>query len=586
MILRTIKRSAFVAVLLILLSCSHESSITDRLDRIKEVGDSNPTLALEMLDSLSIQIHEQSSSVQNKYYLTKLRMQDKAYIPAKSDLIAKQLLTYYEKHGNAAELQETYYYAGSVYRDLQDTPRALTYFFKAAELAETDASLDSLMLRNTYSNLSFLFYVVQDYTNALIYAKKEHVIARALNKVTLNSMMHLGTTFAALDSTKLAEEVYAQTLDTIKAMPQMTDETTTLCLLLHSLASQKDTIHSTECFRLIENKHVEDTTDLKCYAYAEYYNLIGKVDSATYYYNIVLENKNDWLKMYDASKTLFYLYDKRGQSAEALRYVREYIKISDSIDLGKRQELAATVNNEFQYHRDKNEEQRMMNENEQFRTWLFLALAAIIVGSLLVVVGAFYRRNRHLKELLQMSNELDKQIDAKKKLQMEIEARKNELDESRERLEKSERDLEKVKTQLQAANAELTQYDERMQATEQLLSERMAQNQTFLNLLHQSELAGHAEDIVHAIRQTANGKKNMKDADWKQLYQAVDEIYPTFKDQLLKELGSFTEQQMKVCYLMRIGLSNSQIQHMTNMSRATVWRWTKKYRWIQTQNLN
>ena len=72
----------------------------------------------------------------------------------------------------------------------------------------------------------------------------------------------------------------------------------------------------------------------------------------------------------------------------------------------------------------------------------------------------------------------------------------------------------------------------------------------------------------------------MKSADWKQLYQAVDELYPLFKDRLLKELGTFTEQQMQVCYLMRIGLSKPQIQNMTNLSRVTVWRWVKKYDWV------
>ena len=40
----------------------------------------------------------------------------------------------------------------------------------------------------------------------------------------------------------------------------------------------------------------------------------------------------------------------------------------------------------------------------------------------------------------------------------------------------------------------------------------------------------------------------------------------------INELGNYTEQQQQVCYLMRIGLSNPQIQNMTNLSRPTVWR--------------
>ncbi len=75
----------------------------------------------------------------------------------------------------------------------------------------------------------------------------------------------------------------------------------------------------------------------------------------------------------------------------------------------------------------------------------------------------------------------------------------------------------------------------------------------------------------------------MTAADWKKLYQAVDELYPSFKDRLLKELGTFTEQQMQVCYLMRIGLSKTQIQNMTNLSRSTVWRWVKKYDWVHAE---
>lgn len=37
----------------------------------------------------------------------------------------------------------------------------------------------------------------------------------------------------------------------------------------------------------------------------------------------------------------------------------------------------------------------------------------------------------------------------------------------------------------------------------------------------------------------------MKSSDWKQLYQAVDELYSLFKDRLLKELGNFTNSRCK-----------------------------------------
>ena len=155
---------------------------------------------------------------------------------------------------------------------------------------------------------------------------------------------------------------------------------------------------------------------------------------------------------------------------------------------------------------------------------------------LMAVSFVIYRKNRHLKELLRLSKELSKHIDDNKKLHEEIYAKEKELKDSKTLLYKSELDLENIKCQLRNVNEELAISGEELKKKERLLSERMVQNQTFLNLLHQSELEGSAEDVIYAIRQSSGGTKNMTTADWKQLYRAIDDLYPTFKDQLLKAI--------------------------------------------------
>ena len=140
--------------------------------------------------------------------------------------------------------------------------------------------------------------------------------------------------------------------------------------------------------------------------------------------------------------------------------------------------------------------------------------------------------------------------------------------------------MKSVRGELDRLNAELSDYDRELKSKEQQLLEKIEQNKTFVNLLHKTELEGKAEDVIHAITQSATGKKDMKPSDWKRLYQAVDELYPFFKDRMLIELGTFTEKQMQVCYLMRAGLTNHQIQNITSLSRVTVWRWTNKYSWV------
>lgn len=122
-----IKICTIACLLSLLLSCNKET-VSNKIDAIKKVGDSDPTLALAMLDSLSISIVEQPEKIKNKYFLAKLRVQDKADIIPQSDISAKKLLAYYTNKGTDLEKQEVYFYAGSVYRDLHDMPRSLEYF--------------------------------------------------------------------------------------------------------------------------------------------------------------------------------------------------------------------------------------------------------------------------------------------------------------------------------------------------------------------------------------------------------------------------------------------------------------------------
>ena len=85
-------------------------------------------------------------------------------------------------------------------------------------------------------------------------------------------------------------------------------------------------------------------------AFAQYYDLCGKTDSAIVYCNLVLEKGTDIYNQYDASRLLHRIYSKRGDVQNSNRYAAVYMALSDSLDFGKRQELASTVNNQFQYH--------------------------------------------------------------------------------------------------------------------------------------------------------------------------------------------------------------------------------------------
>ena len=77
-----------------------------------------------------------------------------------------------------------------------------------------------------------------------------------------------------------------------------------------------------------------------------------------------MADQSDFAYAYDASKFLFDLYEGQGNNEEAIKYAKSYVNISDSLDLGKRQEMAATGNRDgLALHHIPREEKKQPTED-------------------------------------------------------------------------------------------------------------------------------------------------------------------------------------------------------------------------------
>lgn len=567
-----------VFFILILVACSKNATLKE-LERIQKTGDNDPKVALTMLDSLEMEIRSEPEYVRARFDLLRVRLNDKAGNIATSDIVIKKLIAYFESNGNASDKQEVYYYAGSVYRDLQDTPRAMEYFLKSTDCFARK-SCDSVMLCNTYSNLNDLYYKVQNYREAVDMAKKELDISKKMGKDVILPSMHLGTAYLALKETKRAKTAFDTAFYHIIRSKDISTYREFLIYLLCDYSDLGEMERAKACFLRIKQVPLAQLSPFSCMAFAQYYEAVGKKDSAIIYCKRILDSGRDLYNQYDAAKLLYQLYEGEGDTDSACRVAAVYMQLSDSLDFGERQELSATINNEYKYHLDQKKERELKDKEARYRNTLILvSLILFLLGSLAYVLYV-RRKNKNSQEIVQLSSELQCVFDDEKLLREDIHKKENELAMLKMTTQKSSDELDRTKLELERVNAELSDYEMALKAKKQQLAEKINQNKTFIKLLHQSELAVNAEDVIYTVRESSTGKRNMKAADWKQLYQAVDELYPSFRDKLLKELGTFTEQQMQVCYLMRIGLSKNQIQNMTGLSRVTVWRWVKKYDWV------
>lgn len=616
---------------LIAIACKDFNSVECELEEIKKIGDREPFVALAQYDSLQGQIGSASEYIRNKYALLGLRLRDKALLLHTSDSCIRRLVPYFEKKGTVREKQEVYYYAGSVYRDLKDTPRSLEYFLLSTEFAQND-NIDSLMLRNSYSQLHNLYLSVQDYSNALLAAEKECDISSRLGILDDVSRMHLANAHFRLNNEKIAYKLMGEVLQ-IEASAEENRNFGVLSDLLYSYSYLKDKEKAGICFNLLSD--YEPLSSANYLSLAKYYILVGESDSCVQCFKHVLSS-DDLEAKYDASNQLFQYYMGKGDKEQALHYAALFNDISAELNLGKRQELAATVNNQYKYYRDKQEEEKIKKERR------FLAIIARAAGILCIIITVisialfYYQKYKRARRLLGIANSLKITNQLKREKEQELfneeklvnaitenivttkeekERIENELTKTTKRitelteslkearlecdakmnaLKEKEEELQQNKQTLHNKINDITIIDLQLQRSEQelrektiLLEEKLKQNESLFRMLHLSDLHGNANVVIESIKKAADGKEILSDGTWKQFITAVDNLYPHYHNDVIDKLGTLKTEQLRVCYLLKAGLSNTQIQNLiTDASRATIWRWIRRYNTLLSDSIN
>ena len=551
-----------------------------RMDVIKQLGNSHPQLALASYDSLKDEFTKGSTYVRNKYTLLGIRLRDKAELPHTSDSCIRRLVPYFEKKGTIREMQEAYYYAGSVYRDLQDTPRSLEYFLKSAACTEKGET-DSVMLRNCYSQLCAMYTKVQDYGNALQMAKAEYEVARSIGTLDGITMIQLGNAYMRTDSFPQATEVMRMMLtenDTTNLTPDI------LCDLLYYFSLTDDTANARFCYtRFVDMPKRHPIKAQQHISLGKYFLLLGLTDSSAQHYQLALE-QGDSICKYDACRKLFHLYEDCGEKEEAYKYASEFLRISTYLDLGMRQEQAATINNQYQYYKDKQEEDSIKAEKEIMELYLWMTLLiTLTLISVICTVYTFrkYQRQRLLHEI-SMTLDGDTGSDNGNEQETHVLMRiKKGMDSARIKQEEMAKKLEKaegnIKEQEQSIERAKRDAEEKLQEAHR----QMERGVNLFKMAHLTELSKNDNDIVESIRKASRMEQELTSKQWSELISFINDRYPTFSQKIVTIHGPISEKQMHICYLLKMGFTNTEICNiMKDCSRSTIWRWKNRLKAI------
>lgn len=545
-------------VLLCLFACHRTPHYPETMLRAEQLMDVAPDSALTLLAQLTDSVAGEDESTQMHYHLLTIKAKDKCYIPHTSDSLMKVLVQYYEDRGTPEQQMEAYYYLGSTYRDMQDAPRALNCYQKAIDASAEGKEYK--MLSRIYSQMGTLYMYQKLYDEAIPVLKKAyHCCLSAEDSLSLPyALRDIGRAFTAqhdADSTLYYYESGYQAAKRINDVEQVS-------IVQGELADIYIQLGRYEQARVAL---LQSTSDVRGdgniapqYAgWGDLYKKIGQLDSAEYYYHKALKIGGVYVKrgaywsLYEIARDC--LHDK-----DALQYLDQYFVYQDSVQEITDTEAVKKVEALYNYHHIENENNRLALSNEKSKTSFYQLIIGIALLSLTFGGIFFYERK-------------------KKRLQLEQEQRLRFFEEIRNKesqgqIERNNRQIATLQEQLTIVRAQNDlAKEELLTIRKNLLEEKnnsivasCLERETLISLFHHSV-------IYLLIAENCKASNfRMKEAHWIELRKEIDATYNDFTNRLYALYPKLSEVELRVCYLIKVSISASDIAALVCLKNNSV----------------
>lgn len=534
-----------------LFTACRQSDCPPLLTTADSLCNTRPDSAITWLESIQDSIASASEPIQMYYLLLRIKAHDKAYLRHTSDSLILSLVKYYQ-HNNRQRLPETLYYAGRVYSDLKDAPRALEYYQKAIDILKKGNSQDWNLLSRLYSQVGKLYL----YQEIPVYAYKAYKQSLQYNSFQKD---HIGIIYNLRDIAR--SFTIRQQLDSAIYYYKKADD---MAQFIHNpqirfsingelTAYYTETGKYKEAYQALKISLQGKTTSAIYRNLADYFYKIGKKDSAILYYNRLLATPNYYNKA-RAFKILGKIAQQEKQYDKACHYFDKYHQYMDSLQQMKQTEVIHKMNSLYNYQLYKKENEGLKKQNYRQKRRIYYIGTCFLFTLALSIIFWLNHKKKEQRILLQQEKLKRIQEEQYRYSQAQISLNQEKIEELSKQLHEAEKEndtlrqsiLRGQKEQLENENTHI----KATQAIEKALRINLQQT-TIWRKLHQSAIS------------------KMTENDWRQLQEAIDEAYPKFRSQL-SELYPLSLKEMQVCLLLKIEIVPSRIAEIMYSSKQGI----------------
>ena len=545
-----------IVCIAVVAGCADNSRLRDDIDRAGRLADTRPDSAIALLDSLSPAINQADKATRMRYDLMLVKSRDKAYIEHRNDSMIAPVVEYFTDHTDPDLTPLALYYAGRIYSDLGDAPRALDYFQKAVNAIGDDTIKHYGLYKICHSQIAELFM-------------HQHLFNYALNSaikaVDLSSpeMLHwdyemiaciyyeIGTIDSSLTYYKRAYDsalknnpagisrVKQQMASFFYHCGEYSKADSILSTLMTNYpADLKNQVYSTKASNTIKIEGYE-----AAFPYLKWLADSGNIYGQTYgngelanYYSYIAEK-------YDAAEK----YDS------AAMHLRSYIKLQDSINKITQIEAVEKVKGMYDYSIREKDNKILRTEN-RLRRELNVALAFILAA--VVFIGWILFRDSNRKRMMlrykniALKSILDDTRKSTKEYQQEMQAKVDSLTKQLDVIDS----VKATATELAIKKSEILLSDSILTVEERAQQHIRLLEKPVISYLKNGLTKGESLNTTKALAE---------------LEKCVNDIYPEFKHKLISICGvNITE--YNVSLLLKSGFSPSEISKLLSKSNETI----------------
>ena len=542
----------FLSVLFAGLSCQRaEKSYPPAMQRAIGLLSARPDSALYYLSQLDSQMADEPEETRVYHRLLTLAAEDKLYVPHTSDSLIREIVRYYEGYGDSDKLMMAYYYQGSVWRDMNDAPRAIDCYHRALEAGRHTRCSDLLI--SIYSQLGTLLAYQGVYDESLQATRTALALCRQYRD-TLSSPFFLRNIGRIWDIRRNKDSVYHYYNAALQQARYNQDSVMIEAVLLE-LGAISLSFNEVDTAKMLLEK-VKHRNDRKRFFHGilgRIYSREGQRDSARVYFNRALPyaGLRQQVTLHEELARLDYA---EGRYAEAFSHASQSMALRDSITSLTETEEVAKINALYNYHRTEEMNRQLEQRNRRQRGWLY----GIVSAALLVACAtAVWLRQKKHEAALQRQKIRNLEAEQYRRSEAYRAESRRQLSELEAQLCKAEKDKDTARRELletRHALLELSAAKDRIEQQERGL---------LVSQLHRSSVYAFFHKAAHEeVKITAE--------NWQELRAAIDAAYDDFTGRLYSLCPNLSEMELHICWLIKIQLSPKDMAQVVGRSQSAV----------------